>query len=256
MKLTLACSSALAALALAAAPAHADRRSFTRTYEYMTMPQGETELEIYSTQTRSTFDPPATRSFELQLEIEHGITERWDVSLYHVFDQVTGATPDQDEPFHFAELKLRSRYRFSERGEWPVNVLLYAEGVKVFGEGVYEAEGKVIVARDFDKLTAVVNLIGEAEFGSDVDGVELIPAFAAGVGYEVLPEIKLGAEVWGELEEEITDTGEEERELEATAGPAVSWAPATSLWVTSTVGFGLTEGADDLSVRVLLGMHL
>ena len=35
----------VALLAAAAAPAHADRQSFTRTYEYQTMPESETPTE-------------------------------------------------------------------------------------------------------------------------------------------------------------------------------------------------------------------
>ena len=68
-----------------------------------------------------------------------------------------GATPAGDVGFHFAEMKLETRYRFSERGEWPVDLELYGEGVKVFGEGTYETEAKIIAAKDFDQLTVVAN---------------------------------------------------------------------------------------------------
>jgi hypothetical protein len=237
----------------AASAAHADRRSFTRTYEYMTMPEGETELEIYTTQSREVLDGASAKEFELQLEIEHGITNRWDVSLYHVFTQVDGATPDQDEPFGFRELKLRTRYRFSERGELPVDILLYGEGVKVFGEQIYEAEGKLILARDFDKLTLAVNAIGEAELGAALEHPEYFVGWAAGATYEALPEIKLGAESWGDY---ALDDHEGEEPLTGYAGPSVSWAPATSLWATVGAGFGITDNADDLTVRAILGLSL
>ena len=61
-----------------AGDARADRRAFTRTYEYTTMPEGQTEIEIYSTHSRATFDGATSpQSFVLQLEVEHGITDRW-----------------------------------------------------------------------------------------------------------------------------------------------------------------------------------
>jgi hypothetical protein len=241
---------ALVLLAAAAAPAHADRRSFTRTYEYMTMPEGETELEIYTTQSKETWDNPSAKEFELQLEVEHGLTERWDFSIYHVFSQVKGATPAGDESFHFDEIKLRTRYRFAERGEWPVDLLAYGEVKKVFGEGVWAGEGKAIVARDFGPMTAAINLIGEVEFGPSVPEPEVVAGYAAGLTYEAIPEWKVGVESWGEFEVEHTD------ELSAAVGPAISWAPASTLWITATGGFGLTEYTEDFSVRAIIGMQL
>jgi hypothetical protein len=239
-------------LLLVASPAHADRRAFTHTYEYMTMPEAETELEIYSTQTKTAFgDDPTPRSYELMLEIEHGITSKWDVALYHVFDQATGPGPDDNESFHFAEMKLETRYRFAERGEWPVDVLVYGEGVKVFGEGVYEAEAKIILARDFDKLTAVLNMVGEVVFDPRLDEPELEAGWAAGLTYEVMPEWKVGAESWGDAEvEELDET------LAGYVGPVVSWAPSSGLWVAVTPGFGVTDAADDLNVRLAVGLHI
>jgi len=231
--------------------AAADRRSFTHTYEYMTMSRGQTELEIYTTQSRATFDDNSPQSFELMLEIEHGITDRWDVSMYHVFKQSTGdGMTDPGEPLHFDELKLRSRYRLAERGEWPVDVLVYGELVKSFGSSVYEAETKAILARDFGLLTAVVNPVVAIEFGGDVAETELELGWAAGLTYEVSPRIKLGAESWGGFEAEAAD------QVAASVGPAVSWAPADSLWVSVTAGFGLTDTADDFSVRALIGLGL
>lgn len=244
----------LPALLVVALPAvaSADRRAFTRTYEYMTMPTGETEVEIYTTQSRATFDDGSPQSFDLQLEIEHGITDRWDVSLYHVFAQSTGdgTLSDPGEPLHFKEMKLRTRYRFAERGELPVDPLAYFEMKKSFGASVYVAEAKAIVARDFGLVTVAVNPILEVKFGGDVDEAEVEVGWAAGVSYEVAAALKVGAETWGGFEVEAPD------EAGVSAGPALSWAPSQSLWVTTTAGFGLNDNADKFSVRAILGMHL
>lgn len=237
---------------LVPALAHADRRAFTRTYEYMTMPAGETEVELYTTQSRATFDDGSPQSFQFQLELEHGITERWDISLYHVFEQSTGdgTATDPGEPLHLSELKLRTRYRFAERGELPVDPVAYLEAIKAFGASVYELEAKAILARDFGLITVAVNPIFEVKFGDDVPETELEAGWAAGVTYEVSPALKVGAETWGGFELESPD------EAGVSAGPALSWAPSQSLWVTSTVGFGLNDNADKFSVRGLIGMHL
>lgn len=246
---------ALPALALTLALpslASADRRAFTQTYEYMTMPRGETEVEIYSTQNQATWDDDSPSSFELALEVEHGITDRWDVALYHIFDQSTGdgTVTNPGEAFHFAELKLESRYRFAERGELPVDTVAYLELVKVFGGSVYEAEAKAILARDFGQVTVAVNPIVEIEFGGDVPEAEVGLGWAAGATYEVAPSLKVGAETWGGFELEEAD------EIAVSAGPAISWAPSSSLWVATTIGFGLGDNADKLSVRAAIGMHL
>jgi hypothetical protein len=240
----------LVLLAAAAAPAHADRRSFTRTHEYLTQPASETELEVYTTQSKTTFDNPSPKAFELQLAIEHGLTERWDFSIFHVFTQATGPAPDDVDPFHFDVIKARSRYRFSERGDWPVDVLVYGEIGKVFGAGEWEGEAKAIVARDLDKLTVAINLIGDVGFGPSVPEPVIEAGYAAGITYELLSEWQVGVESWGGFDVEHTD------EAAATVGPSVSWAPASTLWIATTAGFGVTDFADDFSVRAIIGVHL
>ncbi|HRE26665.1 MAG TPA: hypothetical protein PK954_08540 [Anaerolineales bacterium] len=137
------------------------------------MPQGQTELEIYSTQSVSRFTDGAPRTFELQLELEHGITDRFDLGLYHVFTQVSAEDAMAAQPLRFSALKLRGRYRFAERGELPVDSLAYLEVAKDFGEGVYDLEGKAILARDFAQLVVAANLIAEVEFGPDAPETEL-----------------------------------------------------------------------------------
>jgi hypothetical protein len=231
------------------APAHADRRSFAQTYEYVTMPRGGLELEFYNTQTRPSFDDDA-QELVWQIEIEYGITDHWDISLYQAFSQASGNTdPALDSAFRYSETKLRTRYRFGERGAWPVDVLGYFEIKFPFGEDALALEPKLILARDFGKLTAAVNLIAEIE---REDGeTELIPEWAAGVTYELSPSFKVGAETFGELAPEG-----DERELEAWAGPSVSWAPSPKIWITANAGFGLTEESPDLIARAIIGIGL
>lgn len=243
---------ALGALGLcAAAPfAHADRRSFTRTYEYTTMPEGQTELEIYSTQSVSRFTDGAPRAFELQLEIEHGITDRFDLGLYHVFTQVSAADAMAAQPLQFSALKLRGRYRFAERGELPVDSLAYLEVAKDFGEGVYELEGKAILARDFAQLVVAANLIAEMEFGPDAPETEVELGWAVGAAYEVVPALRLGVETYGGFE------AAEPEELSASVGPTLSWGSSGKLWVAGTLGFGVTDEASRFSGRMILGIDL
>lgn len=242
----------LPALAVVAIPtaAAADRRSFTQTYEYATMPEAETEVEIWHDQSRATLDTASDRTFRFQLAIEHGISRRWDVALFQAFDQVAGAMPASDEPFGLEELRVRSRYRFAERGKWPVNVLALAEITRSFEAPIWQGEARAVLTRHFGKLAIAVNLIGDVTFGPGVDEPVIQAGWAGGLGYEVQPEIQLGVESWGGFDVDNTDA------VAAYVGPAVSWAPSTALWLSTTVGFAVTDFADDLSIRGIVGLRL
>jgi hypothetical protein len=234
-------------LILTVAPAHADRRLFTYTYEYKTMPQGSTAIELWHTETRDDWTPQTTQHMQHVLEIEHGLTDHWDAALYTVFTQTAAVDPAGDEAFALHEMKLETRYRFADRGEWPVDLLAYGEIAKEFGASVYEVETKAIVARDFDMITAAVNLIAAVEFGRDVPETEVEIGWAAGATYEVHPKFNLGVETFGAVHED---------EVEASVGPALAVAPSSNLWLAFTAAFGLTDPTPAFAGRVILGIEL
>jgi hypothetical protein len=231
--------------------ASADRRLFTHTYEYKTVPEGRTALEFWHTESRDTWDNTTPQRLESILEIEHGITEKWDAAIYTVFEQVAGGTVGgvmtPSESFRLSEMQLESRYRFADRGELPVDILAYGEFVKVFGESLYEIEAKGIFARDFDKVTVALNLIAEIEFGKNAPETEPEFGFALGATYEVHPKLNVGVETFGEIGEE---------EVAASVGPAIAVAPHSNFWFAFTAGFGLTDEAAALSGRLIVGVEL
>jgi len=237
---TMMRATVLLCVVLASLPARADRRSFGYTYEYQTMPEGGLDLEIWATQIRPQFGDAAT-GFQLQLEVEYGITDHWDLAFYQVFAQGPGDT----DAFVFDATKIETRYRFAERGEWPIDVLAYFEIVKPLREDAVELEAKAILARDVGPVTFALNLIGELALGSDV---HFIPGWSLGATWEVVPAFHIGAETFGERNEDAT--------IHAWAGPAVSWAPSPKLWVTAFVGFGLTNNSEDFLGRLVLGISM
>jgi hypothetical protein len=230
-----------------AATANADRRSFTNTYEYSTVPEGKTAIEMWHTQARDTWKAGSPQRYEQILEIEHGLTDHWDAALYTVLGQVASNDPTIAEPLGLDNMRMETRYRFADRGEWPVDTLAYFEVAKDFGKSVYELEAKAIVARDFDRVTAAANLIGEYRVGHDVMDNKTTLGWATGVTYEVHAKCRLGAETWGEREGGVTY---------ASAGPAISVAPSGNLWLTLTAGFGLNDSAAAFSGRAILGIEL
>lgn len=239
-------SSALLLSFVAPSPVRADLRSFTETYEYGTMPAGRTAVELWHTQGRRDWTKATSQSFEQILELEHGLTDRWDVAVYTVFKQVAGDEMTS-EPFRFSELKLESRYRLAERGQWPVDTLIYGELAKGFGESTYAVEAKLIGARDFGKATAAVNLIGELKFGKDLPETEVELAWAAGVTYQTTPKLRLGGELFGFAEE---------GEVGLAIGPAISLALSSNFWIAATGAFGLTDEADAFRARAIIGIEL
>ncbi|MBK9070525.1 MAG: hypothetical protein IPL79_05930 [Myxococcales bacterium] len=213
----------LAALGLSlAASAQADRRAFTRTYEYVTQAEDALELEYYLTQQQTDIQQASTRSIEQQVEIEYGLTNRWDISIYQVYSQPSGGA------LSYSATKLRTRYRFSERGINPVDVLAYFELIRPYAGSSWKLEPKLVLAKDVGKVTLAVNLIPEFVFtqASGPDGgtteTEFEPGWALGVTYEASPKWKLGGETWGAMEEPFDS---EARTTELYAGPAVSFAP-------------------------------
>jgi len=108
---------ALGLFCLGADIANADRRGYVWTYEYMTMPKGQAELEYYLTHNVTDFHKYSGKNtWEHQAELEYGLTDHWDIAIYQRWLQTN--TSAQDE-FEYAGTKLRTRYRFGEirRGE-------------------------------------------------------------------------------------------------------------------------------------------
>ena len=230
-----------------AATANADRRSFTNTYEYSTTPEGMTALELWHTQSRDTWKAETTERYQQVFEIEHGLTDHWDAALYTVLGQVAASDQAGSEPLGLDSLRMETRYRLADRGELPIDTLIYFEVAKDFGKSIYEIEGKAIFARDFDRFTAAANLIGELVTGRDVMETHLIVGWAAGLTYEVHPKCRLGAETWGEREQGV---------VSALAGPAINVAPSGNLWLTVTAGLGITDAAPAMAGRAILGIEL
>ena len=239
--------SALACVLWAAAPARADRRSFVRSYEYATQPQGNLEVEIWN-----ELEAPKTDFtqgvFTHRLELEYGLTDHWDVALYHVFEH-GGAPDDPASAFRFASYRLETRYRLAEKGEWPVDVMLYLEGERPADlHAPFELEEKLILAKDFGRVGLVLNLVGEQKIlRGDLGRVWEVDL---GARYEVAPALRLAAEVWTirTVVGPIVDS-------RWFAGPSMSVA-TSRFWLQLGAGLGLGDTETRVQVRSVLGFNL
>jgi hypothetical protein len=233
---------------LVALAARADRRTLVRAYEFQTQPQGNLEFEFWN-------DVEAPRSsiedstIVHRVELEYGLTDRWDVALYHVFAQ--GGPRANREPFHFDSWRLETRYRLAEKGEWPIDVMLYGEIERPADFALpFETEEKLILERDLTRRFAVVANFVAAQHLARAD---LGRAFELDLGarYEVFPQLRVAGEFWTTWDY----VGETVRR-NYFAGPSISVA-TVKFWLQVGAGIGLDSSQDQqLFVRSVLGFNL
>ncbi|MHC4478055.1 MAG: hypothetical protein ACYTEL_20650 [Planctomycetota bacterium] len=216
----------------------ADRRGYVWTYEYMTMPKGQSELEYYLTTKGPDlhkFDEKST--WEHQLEYEYGLTDHWDVSIYERWKQTN---TDTDDKFEYTGTKLRTRYRLGEKDMYPLDTLLYLEYKRPDGSDAPDVlEGKLVLAKDFGKFNIAYNQVIEA--GINNKG-RTENKYAAGLNYEFSPSWKVGLESTGNFTDD-----------EFYLGPSVSWA-SRKYWVGIGLLRGLNDRSDDLQARLIVGI--
>jgi hypothetical protein len=241
----------LLAGALAAVPlvARADRRIYGETYNAVTAPKGALDLELWSTYHAPPREAPSGSPYLLrhQLEIETGITDRWDVALYGVARQIEGRSNELEAA------KVETRLALARPGEWPVDPVLYLEVQKSFvDEKPLSVEEKLILGKGVGRLDVSLNLAAEQEFE---DGeVEPEWEYALGSSWEILPALRLGAEAFGSLAEEEVAPGREEWKSALYAGPAVSLAWRRA-WLVLAAGFGITDESEAVRARAILAFQ-
>ena len=226
--------------------ASADWRRYVWTYEYLTMPEGGWELENYLTFKVPEWAETRTNSLEEQIEIEYGITNRWDVALYNRLERINQAGGGSTT--FYKGFKVRMRYRFGEEGAYPLDPLLYVEWVRDVrrDRNPDKLEGKLILAKELGRFNVAYNQIVESRLGS---GGRTEHGFAAGVSYPVSLSWILGMEAKGDY---YRPGGVGER---FSLGPTVSWL-GDGFWFAGGTLFGLNRAADDFGARLLIGILL
>ncbi len=221
----------------AADTARADRRSYVWTYEYLTMRKGHSEIEYYLTHKIPDFhDYDNKNTWEHQVEYEYGLTDRWDIAVYQRWQQTNTKS---DDKFEYSGTKLRTRYRFGEKGMYPLDTLLYLEYIRPDDSDAAEIlEGKLIVAKDFGKFNVAYNQILKVGINGKGGNEN---EYALGLNYEFNPRLKVGLESTGNYTED-----------KYYLGPTVSWA-SKKFWVGLGALRGLNDRSDDLRFRLIIG---
>ncbi|MFH1969864.1 MAG: hypothetical protein ABIJ53_06065 [Verrucomicrobiota bacterium] len=229
----------IAAFILAFGPAarsYADWKSYAWTYNYQTMRKDTAEIEYYLTEEQAKIDDSSQSIWKHQLELEYGITDNLDISMYQMFIQSNTAEANK---FEYDGFKLRTRYRFLEKNELPVDTLLYLEYIRNDNlEKPNVLEGKLVLAKDIAKFNVAYNQVIKQELES---GGKTEHAFAAGINYRIIP-MSIGMESKGNY-----TAGK------YYVGPTLSWV-TDKLWVTIGALGGLNGKSDDLQTRMIMGI--
>lgn len=218
---------------LCAVSAEADQKTYVWTTEYLTLPKGGFEVEYWFTATTEDDSHSDDTGYEHQVEIEYGITDHWDVSLYQIVGHGDG------ESLKYKGTKFETRYRFGERGHFFVDPLIYLE-YKIGAGGEKNAfEGKLVLAKDIGELNIAYNQIIELELNN---GGKAEHEYAAGISYPIHHSLRIGIEGKGSYTEN-----------EYAIGPTISWVSGR-FWATLGAVFGLNRNTDDRQIRFVAGV--
>ena len=217
--------------------AYADWRSYVWTYEYMTMPKGKFEVEYYLTYEQKEISKSRPNTWKHWVEVEYGITNNLDVSMYQQFKQ---SNKEDKSTFEYDGFKIRTRYRVAEKNKLPVDIMLYGEYIRDDNfKNPNVLEGKLILAKDIGDFNISYNQILKQKLET---GTKTEHEYAAGINYAITPKFKIGVESKGNYTED-----------KYYIGPTISWA-AGKFWVALGAVAGLTEKSDDMQARFLIGI--
>ena len=227
----------LALVSFSVDKAMADRRSYVWTYEYQSMPKGMAELEYYVTTEVPDTGKSSINTWKHWLELEYGLTDRWDVSMYQMWKHKNAASGSTTE---YDGFKLRTRYRIGEKNHFLLDPVLYFEYIRDddFSKPSV-GEAKLILGKDIGDFNMSYNQIikRNLEKSGKTDH-----KYATGASYRILPEFKLGLESKGNY------SGEK-----YAVGPTASFA-AKRFWVSFGTAFGLNKKTDDVQTRMIVGV--
>lgn len=183
---------------LASTPVRANPRPLPFTYIYETLAKGDAEIEQYVDMTPvRVYSVSGNRTWytasQFQTEFEYGITNRLELGLYVTFVPANSSYTLTPTMIEGNGIKQRLRYRFSDVGQWPIDVALYGELTE--NEREVEVEGKVILQRHLGPLRLAANAWAEREYYYD-GSKEWVLNPTAGAVVEATATVQPGVEYW------------------------------------------------------------
>jgi hypothetical protein len=234
-----------------AASAVAGVRHFTFLYEAPTSAPGSFELENWLTWAR-TSDPAHADELAFRHELEIGITDHFQASIYFADWAYTHARGDSG--FNYSDAALELIYNFSNPVIDPVGVSIYQE--LRAGDRLLEWESKMIAQKNLGPLILAYNATLEAVWqGDDLRESEGELQQALGASYELSPRLAVGIEF---LHESVFPQWRDTQSIRNVfVGPNISYR-RSNWFVTVTALAQVTSTADepDFQLRTIFGIGL
>ena len=228
--------------------AEAHMRDYILNQSYYTSKKGELELELYNDLNMPNKDTDDTWNSKHQVELEFGVTDHLQLSVYEV------AAWDREKDWHQEEWKLEGKYRFLEAGELPVDIALYAEYANPNGHNDVssdEMELKLILGKNIGDWNVTGNFITEREINQHEDWQF---EYTLGAHYPVKPNLHLGLELKGTLGNS-DEFGPNADNHELQLMPVVGFSPTPKTKILFGPAFGLTRNTDDVQLKTIASIE-
>ena len=225
--------------------AQADRRKYVWTYQTTTSAPNSSELEFYQTGKQNSGQAD---KWEYRIELEQGISPKFDIAVYQIFSQTEGASLKWDA------FQFRGRYRIGLAGTISFDPVIYMEYRRKLENqsGQNKFELKLLLGKDFKKINISLNPLIETmwaggykpyqEVGVDA-GVSYAPSFRLSLGIESISRKYF-----------YSETNREDK-FKTAVGPTVSYAVGDNFY-TVGVAWGVNKNADDIQFRFIMGIGL
>lgn len=228
------------------ASAHAGARRFTYVYEATTGRPGGVEIENWVTFETHKPDDHGFREVAFRHELEFGITEHLQASVYLAdwqYENGAGTT--------YSGSALELVYNFTNPVADPIGLAAYQE-YKI-GRRLFEWESKLIAQKNFGRIVAAYNVTLEAVWeGRGLDQREAELQQSLGLSYEINPRFAVGVECLHEIA--FPEWEKAERGV-FFAGPNAS-IRSGKMWATVTALAQLTRPGrePDFQLRTIFGV--
>ena len=223
-----------AAALLIGTAARADIHHFGYLTETGTLPAGASEVEVWN--TARIGHSGYYSALDQRLELESGITDRLQASLYLNWNKTTEAdsTGTLGTTLDFQGFSTELKYKISDPVADAVGFALYGE--LGYGANAMELKGKLLLDKEIGPWILAGNLISEGEIENrsmEFEDVELQAVL--GAAYEITPHFSTGLELRNHNEiERQPDESFKWMNSALYLGPSVAYA-TKSFVVTFTV---------------------
>ncbi len=185
----------LGAVMIFSAPAFADERYFSYSYETSVLPEGQFEFEQWVTNQNGKEDGDFSQ-WVLRSEIEYGVTDKYSSALYLNWEATRseGTGEEDSQNTEFKGISWENVYQLLNPNLDPIGMGIYGE---LSTDGIdYELEGKLLLSKPVGKFMLAANAIYEAEWEREDNRTEeeATLEFTGGVAYKLSPKWSIGIE--------------------------------------------------------------